>query len=480
MAAIKRLAFGLYGKRAGVIVRDGGRRHLEYDHTYLDQRDATPLSLSLPLNVDPAQTDRAIGAYLAGLLPDHQEVRDRWASRHGVKPGDDLGLVAAIGLDTAGGALFAPEDAIEAVLASKGSIEPVSEGQIADRLRGLRADDAAWHEEDEHWSLAGGQGKFTLVRIDDGWGVGIGAAASTHIVKPGVSRIKDQALAEHVSMRALALAGLPVAETRFQMFDDQAAIVVTRYDRATRGGTVVRIHQEDVLQALALRPQRKYEADEGPGVDRIAQLLRSVAGQTAVDQFVDATIAGYVLGAPDGHAKNYSLRLAGGGVSLAPIYDVSTGLLEARFYRGAAMSIGGEKLFGEVEAKHWSKFAGIVGWTPDRVMGRVHQLATAMPDAFEDALGEVPAKTSGLKALTDITLPALRELGKQTIAGLTGTRRTNGRIIQPFLDTIRGARRDTDDAPISWDSAEPEPGTWSKTGQQKEKTTKKAAVASGG
>lgn len=39
---------------------------------------------------------------------------------------------------------------------------------------------------------------------------------------------------EHVSMRALAAAGLEVAETQHLVFDDQEAVVVTRFDRDPR------------------------------------------------------------------------------------------------------------------------------------------------------------------------------------------------------------------------------------------------------
>lgn len=82
---------------------------------------------------------------------------------------DTLGLVAAIGLDCAGGAVFAPDDELDDALMRGGEVEPVDEAAIAARLRVLREDNAAWHEDDEHWSLAGGQGKFTLARSGDQW-----------------------------------------------------------------------------------------------------------------------------------------------------------------------------------------------------------------------------------------------------------------------------------------------------------------------
>jgi serine/threonine-protein kinase HipA len=39
---------------------------------------------------------------------------------------------------------------------------------------------------------------------------------------------------------------------------DEVAICVERYDRVKQDGTWLRIHQEDVCQALGVRPEMKY------------------------------------------------------------------------------------------------------------------------------------------------------------------------------------------------------------------------------
>ncbi|MCL2826937.1 MAG: HipA domain-containing protein, partial [Eggerthellaceae bacterium] len=272
------LAFTLYGRRAGTITRDGGRLSLEYDDGYLSEPMATPLSLSLPLS-GKTHHGRPIEAYLRGLLPDHDEVRRRWAQAFGLRDRDTFGLVAAIGLDCAGGAMFVPEDEVERALSRKGRAEPLTEEQIGSHLRLLRQDEAAWHVQDgEHWSLAGGQSKFTLVKTKHGWARASGSMASTHIVKPGVSRIPAQALTEHVSMRALALLGEQVAQSTYYEFDGEPAIIVERFDRLTAlTGQVTRLHSEDLVQSFGLDPSRKYESDGGPGVARISSLLSGLA-----------------------------------------------------------------------------------------------------------------------------------------------------------------------------------------------------------
>lgn len=455
--AVTELAFGLYGRRAGTIRRARERITLTYDPDYLADPGATPLSLSMPL-ADATYSAKPVLAYLRGLLPDHREVRERWASGLGLASGDILDLVAAIGADVAGAAVFAVPDGLDAVLARDGATVPVDEAGIAGRLRQLREDDGAWHEEDEHWSLAGGQGKFTLVETGPGrWGLATGAAASTHIVKPGIARIRAQALAEHLSMRALGLVGLDVAETRYLTFEDQPAIVVTRFDRARdRRGETVRVHQEDMAQTFALDPARKYEADGGPGVARIVERLRAVADRGSVDAFVDATIGGYLLGAPDGHAKNYSMLLLGRAARLAPLYDVSTGLVPTATgrlrYRSVAMSIGGEKRIGDVEGKHWDRFAAVVGLHPDAVRERVLRLAEDVPAAFGQAIAEAPAGEDA-RFMADVVLPNVEAVCRQAVRGLTGSRRTaRGRLVTPFLSTLEPAGVRGDDGGEAWDA----------------------------
>lgn len=435
-----RLAFALYGRVAGVIERDGGRLSLTYAPQHLGIDEATPLSLSMPVNAT-THASRSVEAYLRGLLPDHDEVRERWARKAGVRPGDALGLIAHVGMDVPGGAVFAPEDEIDDALVRPGALVPATEADIAERLRRVHQDDAAWQDDegDEHWSLAGAQSKFTLALTGDGWAFTEGSAPSTHIVKPGIGRIRAQALSEHVSMRALAIAGLSVAETQYLTFEDQDAIVVTRFDRRRlRDGRVVRVHQEDMIQALATDPRRKYEADGGPGAQRIADLLRASAGETSAERFARSVIANQVLGAPDAHGKNYGVLLVGSRADLAPLYDVATGLIPDTAgrlrYPGGAMSIGGERRFGDVERGSWERFARVLGLPPSRVIDWVDELATAIPPAFEQAAAEVATPDADFLAGT--VARNIAAVARATREGLISTRRVGGRVVTPFLQTL--------------------------------------------
>ncbi len=68
-----------------------------------------------------------------------------------------------------------------------------------------------------------------------------------------------------------------------------------------------------------------------------------------------------LIGAPDAHAKNYSLILGNGrNAALAPMYDVASGLAYENLRRKGrlAMAIGGENRFGRVGAGAIHRYMG--------------------------------------------------------------------------------------------------------------------------
>src|SRR4051794_8303644 len=83
--------------------------------------------------------------------------------------------------------------------------------------------------------------------------------------------------------------------------------------------------RRDLCQALSVSPDRRYENEDGPGVERVAALLRdampSRESAGAVRRFADALIWNWLIAGTDAHAKNYSLLLAGDQVRLVPLYD---------------------------------------------------------------------------------------------------------------------------------------------------------------
>ncbi|TQL02971.1 type II toxin-antitoxin system HipA family toxin [Cellulomonas sp. SLBN-39] len=387
----QRLAVLLYGKHVADLEQTTGGQHLLH---YREDPGTTPLSLSLPLGGGPFKHQR-VRPFLEGLLPERQAAREAMARELEVSARNPFALLTRIGLDCAGAVQFCAESEITDVLARTGTVEPLTEREIAQRLRVLRTDPGAtWLAPRERWSLAGAQAKFALRHQDGHWYEATGAEPTTHIVKPGVDGFRLQALNEHISLQTARRAGLAAARSDFRHFGDEPALVVQRYDRRPdRSGRLTRLHQEDLCQATSTYPGDKYESDGGPRAVHVVDLLRRhstrAQRENNLDRFVDALAFNVLIQAPDAHAKNYSILLLDGTVRLAPLYDVASGApydaTEQRGLRQAAMAIGGRRDFAEIDTARWERFAREAHLDPDRVTTRVHDLASRIPDAMSDA-----------------------------------------------------------------------------------------------
>jgi serine/threonine-protein kinase HipA len=278
----------------GRLARDRhGRLSFSYEEAWRRAPDAYPISLSMPLAL-VEHGHRIVDAYLWGLLPDNELILDRWAKRFQVSARGAFALMAHVGEDCAGAIRFLSPDRV-ASMTGRGThaVQWLEERDVAERLRDLRRDASAWRRASDsgQFSLGGAQPKTALLFDGRRWGVPSGRSATTHILKPGVPGLDGHAENEHFCMTLAAALGLPVARSRVARFEDQAAIVVDRYDRVVTPKGVVRVHQEDVCQALGVPPALKYEADEGPGAGAIVELLREHSRNADEDVYVLVQVA---------------------------------------------------------------------------------------------------------------------------------------------------------------------------------------------
>ncbi len=317
----------------GTLLRlEQGRLRFDYDESYRASPDATPLSVSMPTQV-ASHSDRVITPWLWGLLPDNDAVLSRWARLFQVSASSPFSMLSTpIGEDCAGAVRFAPPDELDRVMTQPGTITWLTEDYVARRLRDLKDDSTAWlgRTFSGQFSLAGAQAKTALLYEDGKWGVPSGSTPTTHILKPAVSGFNDHDLNEHLCLDAARRCGLIVARTHVEQFSGDSAVVGERYDRVNQDGDVLRIHQEDLCQALSVPPSRKYQNEGGPGPSDVVQAIRRVmpplAADAAVGRFADALIWNWIICGTDGHAKNYSLLLAGSQIRLAPLYDIASAL----------------------------------------------------------------------------------------------------------------------------------------------------------
>ncbi|MCS5714749.1 HipA domain-containing protein [Herbiconiux sp. CPCC 205716] len=303
--------------------RDGVEDYtLEYRPEWTDAENAVPLSLSLPLG-SRRHRGRTVADYLDNLLPDDPEVRQRWATDAGLDTVEPFFLLREYGQDVAGAASFRPEGS-----PAVGGRRPMSSDDVADRIRVIREDDAAWHDElvdvAGQFSLGGAQSKFSLARHDDRWFETTGSDASTHLFKPQVTGVRDGELIEYLVMRTAYLLGIPTARVELFDHDEQHSLVVERFDRRTEGPSTVRLHQEDLLQALGRPRLLKFEKHGGPGIDDIAGLLAAQADRDSRRRYATMLFFSWIVLSTDAHAKNFSIFIEPDGARLTPLYDASS------------------------------------------------------------------------------------------------------------------------------------------------------------
>lgn len=393
----------LGAKVAGTVTRlPGGRLRFDYDNAYRSRAEATPLSVSMPVEV-ATHPDQVITPWLWGLLPDSDAVLARWARQFQVSASSPLALLSTpIGRDCAGAVRFAGPDEVDQALGQPGEISWLTDDQVAERLRDLRNDSTAWLGRGftGQFSLAGAQSKTALLRRNGRWGVPSGSTPTTHILKPAIAGLDDHDLNEHLCLDAARRAGLLAVRTQVTCFGDETAVVVERYNRRLNGHDIARTHQEDVCQALSVPPSGKYQNEGGPGPRDVAGLLRQLlppgAAYATTWRFADALIWNWLIAGTDAHAKNYSILLAGKDIRLAPLYDISSALpygVNERRLR-LAMKVGGD--YGVFPSRNtWPRAALDLQLPEEQLVDRVRELAIRAPDAFAEAASQRAIKSLG-------------------------------------------------------------------------------------
>lgn len=401
----------LDGVPMGQVRRDRRQRlRFVYEPSWRAREGAVPLSLSMPLAA--SEHDHAvIEAFLWGLLPENQKVLERWGRRFQVSPRNPFALLSHVGEDCAGAAQFVvPERLARLTKRRDGDVTWLTEGAVAERLRLLRADHSSGRLAGDtgQFSLAGAQAKTALFFEKGRWGVPSGRAPTTHILKPPIPGLEGHVENEHLCLALARELGLPAANSRVMTFEDEIAIVVERYDRLrlpAGGGkraSLVRIHQEDLCQALGLPPTRKYQNEGGPAPEAIATLLRTHSNRPVEDvtTFVDALIFNWLVAGTDAHAKNYSVLLAAGGQArLAPLYDLASALpypsIDQRRLK-LAMKIGGTYALSRIGAPHLESLAGSLALDPTETTSRAREIATGVLETADGVFAR--EKERGLDA----------------------------------------------------------------------------------
>lgn len=386
-----------------------GAVNFQYDQSWLDWSPAFAISLSLPLR-ETAYSGEQVVAVFDNLLPDNPNVRRRVAERMGAQGTDYFSLLEAIGRDCVGAMQFIP-DGLPADAATSVKGEPVSDAEIEAILASLASAPLGMDKEQEfRISIAGAQEKTALLWHEGKWMRPIGTTPTTHMLKPQLGEIPtafgpiDMASSvdnEHYCLKLMEACGLDVAKTEIVTFGERRVLIVERFDRRWRNDQhLLRLPQEDCCQALGIPSAQKYQNNGGPSIADILTLLqRSDKPHKDQMDFFKSQILFWLIGATDGHGKNFSIFLKPEGrYALTPIYDVLTAQpafdkrqIPNNKYK-LAMSAGKNRHYAilGIMGRHFvqsGKAAGLGSTLMRQAITEILDLATQAPD---QARGQMP------------------------------------------------------------------------------------------
>jgi serine/threonine-protein kinase HipA len=416
----RRLGLWMNGEPVGTWTASASGDELQYDPAWLSSPQRRPLSLSLPFRPgNPPHRGPAVRDYFDNLLPDSQPIRDRLARRFKTATTGAFDLLGQIGRDCVGALQIVPDGQGPGEVRSV-QAHALDEAGVARALRaaltpgGLDERDADQGE--FRISIAGAQEKTALLWHQGRWWRPAGATPTTHILKLPIGLVGNLKLDlrhsvenEWLCAQILQAYGLPVARCHPLSFEGQRVLGVERFDRrwADDGSWLIRLPQEDFCQATATPAHAKYEADGGPGIDRILDVLNGSArrGQDR-ETFFRAQLLFWLMCAPDGHAKNFSIALhAGGTFSMTPLYDVVSAypvmgegpnMISPHRVR-LAMALRCKNAhwrMRDILRRHWEELGrrhGIVTASGQGVDALIQEVIERTPAALDQVVSQLPA-----------------------------------------------------------------------------------------
>lgn len=381
----------------------------KYSGDYLSSNTARPISISLPLTEEaygPEETRR----FFEGLLPEGF-MRRTVAEQNRTDDGDYLSILEMLGAECLGAVQIKGPDFK--------MIEPSYRRLDTSTMYKLAAEGATRSADlvvEAHLSLTGASGKIGAYKDSKGeWYLPVGSAPSTHILKQSHIRYDNIVQNEQLALRTAKLMGIEVPECEIVIADEgpeagtEDARVLTenvlfataRYDRTFAGAAdtisglpcPLRLHQEDMGQALGIPASGKYERPGEQHMKKMFDLLKRYSSEPIDDQrkLWDMIVFHSLIGNTDGHIKNFSLIYDRTlkSVKLAPAYDIVSTILYDTHSSEMAFSIGGEIEWGKLRRSSFEDACKEIGLSTKLFMSEFDRMAEGFSGALREAAGSM-------------------------------------------------------------------------------------------
>jgi len=376
--------------RVGLLSENAGIWSFRYTQSWIENGFA--LAPGLPLQADElvdTGSIRPVQWFFDNLLPE-DAARVLLLSSESTQPieFDAWHLLSVFGAESAGALSLLPQGKI----LDEGRLQSLSNEELERRIRAMPRPPLAANAP-KKMSIAGAQQKLLVVVGADGLLYEpVGAAASTHLLKPNVTSDHYPCSAVNewfcaILARRLGL-NIPEVELRFV---PSPVYIIKRFDRDFTADTVRRLHALDAAQLLSLSAGAKYAKS---GVASLVDISVKSRGEYATrTSLFRWALFNALIGNSDAHLKNISLFAGKAGYTLAPHYDLLStaawsvpdlvGQGEAT-WPDVAMSfpLGGASTYSQLSQEQLAEFGKHLGVAPNTVnRERKRMVDTILPEA---------------------------------------------------------------------------------------------------
>ena len=360
------LKLSLHGRLVGYLAGfHNGRNVLSFADEFKKDAGRPTFSLitypdfphSEKLMAEPWVKNQRLHPTLSNLLPEGS-LRELIAQGLKVHVDSEFHLFSYLGEDLPG-ALIAepmePEDVPDSVLTTHG------------KARAVKFDKTT---QENKFSLAGVQMKFSMKEKDGRYNLSKGGTLGDWIIKTPSTKHKDVPVNEYTAMNLASLAGVEIPEIKLvgldkldnlpqiNLPDEAFAFAIKRFDRNDN----TRIHMEDFAQVLVKYPHQKYDS---ANYQQIGKILYQYSGDSLADaqQFARRLLVNILLANGDAHLKNWSLLYSDQVTPrLSPAYDIVTTSVYIDDERQFALNLGKTRNWYEASYanfKYWADHSDI-------------------------------------------------------------------------------------------------------------------------